>query len=103
MEIYQEFDQPIGTKKNTSAIITHSIEMFKGVFGYGIIMTMLYFLASSLIQPISGFNSQEFSQEILSADGDYSAISFISIPGLSTYYVLSGLLGILISSSLNYI
>ena len=97
MENFQEFDQPIGPEKNASAIITHSIEMFKGVFGYGIIVMVLYFLASFLIQPISGFNSQEFSQEILSAEGDYSAISFRSIPGFSAYYGLSGLLGILIA------
>lgn len=97
MENFTDLNQSSGPERNASAIINHALEMFKGVFGYGILLMVIYLIASMLVQPISGFNSQEFSEEIMSSDGDYSALNLRNIPGLGVYYGLTGLLGILIA------
>ena len=94
---FQEFSQQNQPQKSTSEIISHAFETYKGVFLYAIVAMVLYFVASMLIQPISGFDSRAFSEEITSADGDFTSIDIWSIPGMKLYYGLSGLLGLVLA------
>lgn len=95
MNSFQEFsDAQRG--KSWSEIISHAFEMYKGVFLYGILAMVLYTVASMVVQPISGFDSQGFSQEILEADGDFSGVDIWGYPGFSFYYGLSALVSFLL-------
>lgn len=97
MDNFQEFDQPTGPEKTSGSIISHAFETYKGVFLYALLAMVIYFLVSLIVQPISGFDSMAMSEEMRSADGDFSAIDFRAIPGLQLYYGLSGLVGILLA------
>lgn len=97
MENFQEFEQPIGPEKTAGSILSHSFEMYKGVFLYAIIAMVIIFFASFLIQALSGFDSRSLSREILSGDEGLTAGNMLSVPGLGLYYGLSGLLGIVLS------
>lgn len=97
MDNFQEFDQPTGPEKSSGGIISHAFDTYKGVFLYALLAMVIYFLISMIVQPISGFDSMAMSEEMRSADGDFSAIDFTSIPGLQLYYGLSGLVGILLA------
>ncbi|WP_027376936.1 hypothetical protein [Kaistella palustris] len=97
MDAFQEFDQPQGPERSTGAIISHAFETYKGVFLYGLAAMVLYLLISLVIQSVSGFNAETLSEEIRTADGDFSMMSIWGIPGMGTYYGLSGLVGLLFS------
>lgn len=97
MDNFQEFEQPNGPEKTSGGIISHAFEMYKGVFLYAILAMVISFIASIIIQSLSGFDSMAFSEEMQSAGGDFSSTDLLSMPGLGTYYGLSGLLAILIS------
>ena len=56
MENFQEFDQPSGPQKNSSDIISHAFEMYKGVFLYALLAMVIYIVASIFVQSLSGFN-----------------------------------------------
>ena len=94
---FQEFSQQNQPQKSTSEIISHAFENYKGTFLYAILAMALYFIASMLVQAVSGFDSQTFSEEIRSADGDFTSIDIWSIPGMKVYYGLSGLLGLVLA------
>lgn len=94
MDNFNEFEQPTGPQKSTGDIISHAFEMYKGVFLYAILAMVIYILASILIQALSGFDSMALSEEMREADGDFSSINIWGIPGVRTYYGLSGLLGL---------
>ena len=96
MSDFTEFDeQGVVPEKNTSAIISHAFEMYKGTFVYILVAALIYFGASFLINVVTGFDSQELTEEIKS--GDYSTMRLFEIPGFTAYYGLSALLGILIT------
>ena len=97
MENFQEFDQPSGPQKNSSDIISHAFEMYKGVFLYALLAMVIYIVASIFVQSLSGFNSMAISEEIRSSDGDFSGLNLWGIPGIRTYYGLSGILGIVVT------
>ncbi|MCB4236079.1 hypothetical protein LDL59_16265 [Kaistella anthropi] len=50
-----------------------------------------------MVQPVSGFDSREFSEVISSSDGDFSSVNVWSVPGLKLYYGLSGLLSLVLA------
>lgn len=83
-------------KKSWSDIIAHAFEMYKGIFLYALLAMVLYTLVSAAIQPISGFDSEGFSREIIDADGDFSGLDIWAFPGLTFYYGLSGLISFLL-------
>ncbi len=97
MSDFNEFDQN-GTvpEKETMSIIAHAFEMYKGVFLYAVLAIVISFVGSWLVQLFSGFDSMSLIEEIQSSGGS-GRINYFEIPGLSTYYGLSGLLGILMS------
>lgn len=97
METFQEFSQAPTPEKSTGAIIGHAFDIYKGIFLYAILAMVIYTVASFLIQSLSGFDSQMFMEEIRDSGGDYSSIKVWDIPGVTTYYGLSGLLGILVA------
>lgn len=97
MENFDEFDQPNPPQKTSGDIISHAFETYKGVIGYAILAMVIYIVASVIIQSLSGFNSRSFSEEIMNSDGDYSDLNVWAIPGMTTYYGLSGLLGIFVA------
>lgn len=97
MENFDEFDQPAAPQKTTSDIISHAFETYKNVIGYAILAMVIYIVASIIIQSLSGFNSRSFSEEIMNSSGDYGDINIWGTPGITTYYGLSGLLGILVA------
>lgn len=96
MDNFQEFEQTNGPEKTAGSIISHAFEMYKSLFLYAILVMVICFIASMLVQAVSGFDSMAFSEEMQAADGDFSSMDFLAIPGMSTYYGLSGLLGIIL-------
>lgn len=96
METFKEFSQPNEPEKSTGAIISHSFEIYKGVFLYALIAILISVGVSFLIQPISGFNSQNLVEEMKNSSGGDS-ISIWSVPGIKAYYGLSALAGILLT------
>ena len=96
MDTFQEFDQPTGPEKNTSAIISHAFEVYKGVFLYAIAAMLISFAVSLVIQPISGFNSMDMMEELKSSPESFSS-NMWAIPGLAVYYGLSSLVSLLLT------
>ncbi|QDP85417.1 beta-carotene 15,15'-monooxygenase [Chryseobacterium sp. SNU WT5] len=100
MDTFQEFDQPTGPEKSTGAIISHAFEMYKGVFMYAvaavILAVVISFVVSLIIQPISGVNSNDMLEELKSSPETFST-NMWSIPGIRTYYGLSGLVSLLLT------
>lgn len=97
METFQEINGDQLPKKTSGEIISHAFEMYKGVFLYAILAMVIYFLVSMIIQPLSGFDSSSFSEEIRSADGDFSSLDVWAIPGMKMYYGLSGIVNLLLA------
>ena len=97
MDALQEMDGNNVPNKTSGEIISHAFEMYKGVFLYAILAMVIYFLASMIAQPLSGFDSRSFSEEIRSSDGDFSSLNLWAIPGLKMYYGLSGIVSLLLS------
>ena len=95
MNTFQEFSDG-QQRKSWSAIISHAFEMYKGIFLYALLAMVLYTVASLIIQPISGFNSNEFATEMRDAEGDFSSIDIWSIPGFTFYYSLSAFVSLII-------
>ncbi len=96
METYQDFKQSNGPERSAGAIISHAFDLYKGIFLYAIGALFLSFIISLLIQPVSGFNSQELLDEMKSSPETLSE-NMWSIPGIKTYYGLSGLVSLLMS------
>lgn len=97
MADFEEFDQQGSVPaRDMGSIISHAFEMYKGVFLYAILAMVIYFLASWLIQLVSGFDSMSFAEEMQSGGG-YGNVDFWAVPGLTTYYGLSSLLGLFIA------
>ncbi|UFH30420.1 beta-carotene 15,15'-monooxygenase [Chryseobacterium sp. C-71] len=98
MSDFNEFDQQgSAPNRNTGSIISHAFEMYKGVFLYAAVVTIIYFLADFLVQSISGVNYwSDFSnfRDFDAEDYDYSRWNR---PGMSLYYSGYGLLSIFIS------
>ncbi|PQA90097.1 beta-carotene 15,15'-monooxygenase [Chryseobacterium shigense] len=98
MSEFNEFDQQGSVpNKDTGSIISHSFEMYKGVFLYGIVAMVIYMIAGFAIQFVTGFNSASMMEEMKDAGGDYSSFSYWNVPGFSLYLSLSGLLGVLVA------
>lgn len=97
METFQETIGNQLPKKTSGEIISHAFDMYKGIFLYAILAMVIYFIVSMIIQPLSGFDSNSFSEEIRSADGDFSSINIWAIPGMKVYYGLSGIVSLLLS------
>ena len=71
MKTFQEMDGNKVPQRSTSEIISHAFDMYKGIFLYALLAMVIYFIVSMVIQPLSGFDSASFSEEIRSADGDF--------------------------------
>lgn len=97
MTSFQEFSQQKNPERSSGEIISHAFEMYKGIFLYALLAMVLYFVVSFIVQPISGFDSREFSEVISSSDGDFSSVNVWSVPGLKLYYGLSGLLSLVLA------
>lgn len=94
MDAFNEFDQPVGPEKSAGAIISHSFEIYKGVFLYAIAAIVLSFVISLIIQPISGLNQADLMEEIKSSNG--SSPDLWAIPGFGMYAGLYGLINLLL-------
>lgn len=97
MTSFQKFSQQKNPERSSGEIISHAFEMYKGIFLYALLAMVLYFVVSFIVQPISGFDSREFSEVISSSDGDFSSVNVWSVPGLKLYYGLSGLLSLVLA------
>ena len=96
METFQDFKQSNGPERSAGSIIAHAFDIYKGIFLYAIGALLLMFLISFLIQPISGFRSEELLEEIQNSPETVSE-NMWSIPGIRTYYGLSGLISLLLA------
>lgn len=96
MDAFQE-PAPVEPRKTSGEIISHAFEMYKGVFLYALLAMVIYFAASMIVPPLSGFDTQGFSDEIMNADGDFSSLDIWAIPGIGLYYGLSGLTSLLLA------
>lgn len=97
MTSFQEFSQQKAPERSSGEIISHAFEMYKGIFLYALLAMVLYFVVSLLVQPVSGFDSREFSEVVRSSNGDFSSVNVWSVPGLKLYYGLSGLLSLILA------
>lgn len=97
MSEFNEFDQQGSVpERNTGSIISHAIEMYKGVFLYAIVAMIVYIALGYAIQLLSGFNSTSMMDE-MRASGGYSRFRYWDTPGFSLYLTLSSLLGLLLA------
>lgn len=102
MSEFDEFDQQGSVpERNTSSIISHAFEMYKGIFLYAIVAMIICIIGDVVIQSITGYNSwggfRDFSNFNDFDDGDYSKYVYWNRPGASLYYSFSGILNILLS------
>ena len=98
MSEFNEFDQQGSVpERNTGSIISHAFEMYKGVFLYGLIIIIIYFIANFVIQNISGYNLLNNLRSFRDLDGDYSDYAYWNRSGTSLYYSGYSFLGILMS------
>lgn len=99
MSDFSEFDQQGSVPdKNTGSIISHAFQMYKGVFLYALVASIIYFLLDNILQVISGISLWNYTREFKNFrdfDGDY--YNQFNSPGISLYYSGSGLLSILLS------
>ena len=95
MSEFNEFDQQGSVpNRDTGSIISHAFEMYKGVFGYGIVAMIIYLLGGSVIQMLTGFDSASIVEDMRSSGGDFN---YWSAPGLPLYMGASSLFGLLLS------
>lgn len=81
MSDFNEFDRPLGPEKNTSGIIAHAWENYKGVIGYGILFAVIISLVEflfSLLFPGSPLNPKMLREIIdASKNNDVNSIKEI--------------------------
>lgn len=94
METFQEFGEAQVPERSAGSIISHAFEMYKGVFLYAIGALLLMFALSLIIQPVSGLDSDAMLEEMRSSPETFGE-NIWGIPGIKTYYGLSGLIGVL--------
>ncbi len=97
MENYGEVGQLKMPERNTSSVIGHAFEMFKGVFWYSLLAVIIYILGGWFLEMISGLDSQLIYDEMMSSGEGFATADIFAIKGVKTYYAASGLFGILIS------
>ena len=98
MSEFNEFDQQGSVpEKNTGSIISHAFEMYKGIFLYALVAMIIYFIADSILQSITGLNFYSNYSSFTDFDEDNYRSILIDRPGMSLYYSFSGLLSILLS------
>ena len=98
MSEFNEFDQQgSAPERNTGSIISHAFEMYKGVFLYALVAMIIYFIADSIIQSMTGLNFYSNYSSFSNFDEDNYRSILIDRPGMSLYYSFSGLLSILLS------
>jgi len=97
MSEFNEFDQQGSVpERSTGSIISHAIEMYKGVILYAIVAMIVYIVLGYVIQLLTGFNSFAI-MESMRDSGDYSNFRYWEVPGFSMYVTLSSLLGLLLA------
>ncbi len=86
MSEFNEFDQQGSVpNRDTGSIISHAFEMYKGVFGYGIVAMIIYLIGGVVIQSVTGFNSANMLEEMKSSGGDFN---YWNAPGSLCIWVL---------------
>ncbi len=80
----------------TGSIISHAIEMFKGVVLYGALAMAIYFGASMIVQPLSGFDSQSLVEEMKNSGNSDPAVLW-QTKGFINYSLLSTVLSLALS------
>ncbi len=93
MENFSEINQLPTPERNTSSLISHAFEMYKGVFWYALIAMGVYIAGSIVLQAIFGVDSQEMYTEMVKAGDEFSAKDLLAIEGVKSYYGFSGLFG----------
>lgn len=95
MSEFNEFDQQGSVpNRETGSIISHAFEMYKGVFGYGVVAMIIYMLGGYVIQLIFGIDSASMVEEMRTSGGQFN---YWSMPGVPLYMTASGLFGLLLS------
>lgn len=95
MSDFNEFDQQGSVpNRETGSIISHAFEMYKGIFGYGVVAMIIYMLGGYLIQLVTGVNSSSMVEEMQASGGNFN---YWSMPGVPLYMTFSGLFGLLLS------
>lgn len=98
MSEFKDFDQQGSVpERNTGSIISHAFEMYKGVFLYGLVAMIIYFIGDFIIQSISGFNSWTGYGDFRDFNEDSYREMFFNKPGLRAYYSFTGILNILLA------
>ncbi len=96
METFSEFKTLApNPQKETGSIISHSFEIFKRIFGYSFLALLVYFIASMVIRPISGFNDEALMELIQNSNGNITVTDILAVEGLQFYYILSFVFGLL--------
>lgn len=91
MDNFNEFDQQGKVPaRSTGDIISHAFDTYKGVVLYAIAAMVLYYIVSTILQMLIGFNSMAMIEMIKENPG--AQIDYLAIPGVKTYSGLSFLL-----------
>ena len=81
---------------STSSIISHALEMYKGVLGYAIVAFLVYCGLSLALDTIMNFDLL-FALSSLESDRENWLTNMINAPGFLGYALVSNLLSVLIS------
>lgn len=84
-------------ERSTSGVISHAFNLYKGIFAYALLATVLYIVLNSLLGAFFPFDSQEFMRQVQQSGGDFSRLDPELVSQYSTMSVVSGIIGILLS------
>lgn len=97
MEIINQPNPITKPERNFGSVLSHSFEIYKGIFLYALLAMVLYIIASFAIQFLFGIDSQSLVEEMGENPESMTIERLLEIEGVGMYYGFSGLMGILIA------
>lgn len=85
---------PQRPERTVGSVLSHAFETYKGVFLYAAVALIITSIASYIIQPLTGFDSQEMLEGIRDEGEDFE---LWAVEGMPAFYGLSGLASLLLS------
>lgn len=97
MEILNQPSPIQRPERNFGSVLSHSFEIYKGIFLYALLAMVLYVVASFAIQLLFGIDSQSLVEQMGEDPESITLERILEIEGVGLYYGASGLMGILIA------
>lgn len=91
MENLSEFRNSTPPEKNTSSLISHAFDMYKGVFWFALLAMAVYIAGNLLLEALFSFDSQAIYTQMVEAGDDFRAQDLFEMEGVKSYYAFSGI------------